>query len=63
MTIMGPHKIYVDERRRLGCAIGSFNHVDLAPDPSLSVEETKPKAEAGGFALTSNDHRAGWTVR
>jgi hypothetical protein len=63
MRIMGSHEIYVDERRRLECVIVSFNYVDLALGPSLSVEETKPKAEAGGFALTSNGHRAGWAVR
>jgi len=29
---------------------------DLAPDPSLSAEDTKPKAEADGLPLTSNGH-------
>jgi len=36
---------------------------DLAPDSSLSAEDTKSKAEADGLPLTSNSHRAGRTMR
>lgn len=38
-------------------------YADLAPDPSLSAEDTKPKAEADGLPLTSNSHGAGRAVR
>lgn len=31
-------------------------YADLAPDPSPSAEDTKSKAEADGFPLTSNSH-------
>jgi hypothetical protein len=34
-------------------------YADLAPDPSLSAEDTKPKAEADCLPLTSNSHRTG----
>jgi len=34
-------------------------YANLASDPSLSAEDTKPKAEADGLPLTSDSHRAG----
>jgi len=34
-------------------------YANLAPDSSLSAEDTKPKAEAKSLPLTSNSHRAG----
>ena len=38
-------------------------YADLAPDPSLSTEDTETKEEAEGLPLASNSHRAGWAVR
>lgn len=35
-------------------------YADLAPDPSLSAEDTEAKEEAEGLPLASNSHRAGW---
>jgi hypothetical protein len=35
-------------------------YADLAPDPSLSAEDTETKEEAEGLPLASNSHRAGW---
>ena len=35
---------------------------NLAPDPSLSTEGTKPEEEAEGLPLTSNGPGAGWAV-
>lgn len=34
-------------------------YANLAPDPSLSTEDTQPKEEAEGLPLASNSHRAG----
>jgi hypothetical protein len=43
------------------CAVQLY--ANLAPDPSLSAEDTKAKAEADGLPLTSNSHGAGRAVR
>jgi len=39
------------------------SYADLASDPSLSAEDTKPKAQADGLPLTSDSHRAGGAAR
>jgi len=51
-------------RGRAGGWMGAVQlYADLAPDPSLSAEDTKPKAEADSLPLTSDSHRAGGAAR
>lgn len=52
-------------RGRLEVAMGGRVvqlYPDLAPDPSLCAEDTKPKAETDGLPLTLDSHRTGGAV-